>query len=220
MGKGVVSEVLPQYVGTAALTSNDYIHEIIEKADCILAVGHDVVEKPTNIIHDPRVDLIHINFFPADVDQLYAPDLEVVGDIGNTFWQLYEAEALHADLRNFEDLYTTLTEKNKKIEQHTLDEYKEDMLGPRRLAKELRQLLAEDDILTLDNGLYKVWLARNYPAIIPNTVILDNALATMGAGYSVAMEAKLLNPDKQVVCVCGDGGLIMNLGDLETVVRL
>jgi len=52
---------------------------------------------------------------------------------------------------------------------------------PRRLAKELREVLADDDILALDNGLYKVWLARNYTARNPNTILLDNALATMGA---------------------------------------
>ncbi len=78
----------------------------------------------------------------------------------------------------------------------------------------------EDAILTLDNGLYKVWLARNYPATHPNTVLLDNALATMGAGYSAAIAAKLLHPEKQVVCVAGDGGFMMNLGDFETAVRL
>ncbi len=94
MGKGVVDETLPQCLGTAALTSKDYIHDAIDQADCIIAVGHDVVEKPTNIIHKDAVDLIHISFVPAEVDQLYAPTLEVIGDIGNTFWQLSE----HTDL--------------------------------------------------------------------------------------------------------------------------
>jgi len=82
---------------------------------------------------------------------------------------------------------------------------------PRKLAKDLREILNDEDILTLDNGLYKVWLARNYPARKPNTILLDNALATMGAGYASAMEAKRLNPDSNVVCVTGDGGLVMNL---------
>lgn len=78
----------------------------------------------------------------------------------------------------------------------------------------------EEDIITLDNGLYKVWVARNYPAYHPNTVLLDNALATMWAWYSSAMEAKRINPGKNVVCITWDGGLVMNLGDLETIVRL
>ncbi len=91
---------------------------------------------------------------------------------------------------------------------------------PRRLAKELREVLAVDDILALDNGLYKVWIARNYRARKPNTILLDNALATMGAWYASAMEAKRLHPDKKVVCVTWDGGLVMNLWDIETAVRM
>ena len=220
MGKWVVNETLPQCIGTAALTTNDYIHDVIAKADCILAVGHDVVEKPTNVIHDENVELIHINFFPADVDQFYAPTLEVVGDIGNTFWQLFESNELNAELRNFDDIYTLNQKNRQKIADQTEKEYAQKILGPKRLARELRAIMHPGDILALDNGLYKVRLARNYRAAEPNTVLLDNALATMGAGYSAAMAAKLLYPDKNVVCVVGDGGFMMNLGDLETAVRL
>ncbi len=86
--------------------------------------------------------------------------------------------------------------------------------------EELRAAMGEDDIIALDNGWYKIWIARNYPAYRPNTVLLDNALATMGAGLPAAMMAKMLHPDRRVVCVTGDGGLLMNLGDLETAVRL
>jgi len=220
MGKWVVNELLPQYIGTAALTSNDYIHDVINMSDCILAVGHDVIEKPTNIIHDPKVQLIHINFSSADIDQLYAPDLEVVWDIGNTFWQLFEHKDFSENTWNFEDIYA-VCEKNKiKLEKHLQDEYTHNTLGPRRLAKELREIMNEKDILALDNGLYKVWIARNYPAVSNNTVLLDNALATMGAGYSAAMAAKLIHPEQQVVCLTGDGWFMMNLGDFETAVRL
>ena len=80
--------------------------------------------------------------------------------------------------------------------------------------------IQDDDILTLDNGLYKVWLARNYPARKPNTILLDNALATMWAWYASAIEAKRINPDVNVVCVTGDGWLVMNLWDIETAVRM
>ena len=75
----------------------------------------------------------------------------------------------------------------------------------------LRENMNPSDILTLDNGLYKVWIARNYPCYEPNTLILDNALATMGAGLSSAMAAKMEYSDRNIVCVTGDGGLVMNL---------
>lgn len=218
MGKGVVSEDLPQCLGTAALTSGDYIHEIIEQADCILTIGYDLVEKPGMIKHNQEI--IHINFFSAIIDQLYTPSLEVIGDIGNTLWQLYESDELHSDLWDFTEIYIHNKKNKLRIEQTTQEEYTHKILWPRRLAKDLRKILQPSDILALDNGLYKVWLARNYQAMEPNTVLLDNALATMGAGIGTSIIAKMLNPNKQVVCVVGDGWLVMNLGDLKTAVNL
>ena len=84
----------------------------------------------------------------------------------------------------------------------------------------VREVLPEDGIVTLDNGIYKIWFARNYKCYLPNTLLLDNALATMGAGLSSAMLAKFINPDKKVISVCGDGGFMMNSQELETAVRL
>jgi acetolactate synthase-1/2/3 large subunit len=85
---------------------------------------------------------------------------------------------------------------------------------------DLRKVVPSDGILSLDNGMYKIWFARNYPAHEPNTVLLDNALATMGAGLPVAIAAKLVHPERKVVAICGDGGFMMNSQELETAVRL
>ena len=75
-------------------------------------------------------------------------------------------------------------------------------------------------IIALDNGVYKIWFARNYKAHAPNSVLLDNALATMGAGLPSAMAAKIVHPDRMVTAICGDGGFMMNSQELETAVRL
>ena len=80
--------------------------------------------------------------------------------------------------------------------------------------------MPSDGIIALDNGMYKIWFARNYPAYCPNTVLLDNALATMGAGLSSAMAAKLVYPQRKVMAICGDGGFMMNSQEMETAVRL
>ena len=80
--------------------------------------------------------------------------------------------------------------------------------------------MPEDGIVALDNGMYKIWFARNYRTWVPNTLLLDNALATMGAGLPSAMMAAMLHPDRRVLAVCGDGGFMMNSQELETAVRL
>ena len=91
---------------------------------------------------------------------------------------------------------------------------------PQFFVRAAREAMPDDGIIALDNGMYKIWFARNYKAYGPNTVLLDNALATMGAGLPSAMAAKMVHPDKAVMAVCGDGGFMMNLQDLETAVRL
>jgi len=80
--------------------------------------------------------------------------------------------------------------------------------------------MPSDGIIALDNGVYKIWFARNYKAHQPNTVLLDNALATMGAGLPSAMAARLVHPGQKVMAICGDGGFMMNSQEMETAVWL
>ena len=81
------------------------------------------------------------------------------------------------------------------------------------------QVIPEDGIISLDNGVYKIWFARQFETLQSNTLLLDNALATMGAGLPCAIAAKLVHPEKVVVAVCGDGGFMMNSQEIETALR-
>ncbi len=219
MGKGVVDESLPQYLGTWALTSWDSLHKVIDQADCVLAVGYDGIEKPATILDRCNTTLIHINFSPAQIDQTYQPTLQVIGDIGSTFWQLYES-TLDTSHRDFTDMYADAQAYHADMQHKTETELAQSTVWLRALAHILRQHLWAQDVLALDNGLYKLWLTRNFPAYSANTFLVDNALATMGAGVSIGMAVRLLDKEHEVVCVVGDGGLMMNLGDLQTAVTL
>jgi len=221
MGKGVVGEDLPQYIGTAALTDKDYIHWAIQKADLILSVGYDPIEKPTHLIGEGGTKTIHINFYYSPVDEVYEPYLEIIGDIGNIFWHLCEEE-IDTSNWDFTEIYSTVEQYREQMTANIREEIASprNILGPRQLVSDVRSVLDENDIVALDNGLYKVWFGRNYTTFKPNTLLLDNALATMWAGLASGMEAKRLCPKKNVVVVTGDGWLVMNLGDLETAVRL
>jgi len=103
---------------------------------------------------------------------------------------------------------------------HSLDDDASFPMLPQRVVADVRKVLKDDGIVTLDNGMFKLWFARHYHAHQPNTLLLDNALATMGAGLPSAIACALMYPDRQVVAVCGDGGFMMNSQELETAVRL
>jgi acetolactate synthase-1/2/3 large subunit len=217
MGKGVVDERHPKFLGTAALSDSDFIHCAIDRADLIINIGHDVIEKPPFFMEQGGKNVIHVNFFPAQVDDVYFPQLNVVGDIATSVNHIahHISDTSNWDLAYYERI------KNE-VDSH-LSKYAKDNrfpVLPQRLVNIIRDILPGDGIVTLDNGIYKIWFARNYKCYLPNTLLLDNALAAMGAGLPSAMAAKLINPDKKVISVCGDGGFMMNSQELETAVRL
>ncbi|WP_088347140.1 MULTISPECIES: acetolactate synthase large subunit [Rhodomicrobium] len=216
MGKGAVDGVSHLFLGTAALSQDDYIHRIIEKADMILAIGHDTVEKPPFIMHDSGPTVIHMDFNIADIDMIYRPQLEVVGDIGDS------ATRLSRRLQGARFDVGPLLEKRKALWARIAEGADDERfpIAPQRLVADVRKVLPDDGILSLDNGMYKIWFARNYRTHVANTLLLDNALASMGAGLPAAIEAALLYPERKVVAVCGDGGFMMNSQELETAIRL
>ncbi len=217
MGKGVVDEDSELYLGTAALSSGDYVHCAIEKADLIVNIGHDVVEKPPFFMEPDGQTVIHINYKAAEVDQVYFPQLEVIGDIAGSVERL--GSRLDGKLQCDRSYYTALHHEIASHISETSDDERFPMV-PQRVVADVRSVMARDDIVALDNGIYKIWFARNYIAHEPGTILLDNALATMGAGLPSAMMAAMLAPGGRVLAVCGDGGFMMNSQELETAVRL
>ena len=217
MGKGVLDEDSPLWLGNAALSDHDFVHRAIDSADCIVNIGHDVIEKPPFFMREGKRKVIHVNYEGAEVDAVYFPQIEVVGDIANAVWQLGETlqPQPHWDFGFFNRVREALV---ANIAERAGDD-RFPLTGP-RLVADVRRAMGDEDIVCLDNGLYKIWFARNYRCRLPNTLLLDNALATMGAGLPSAIAARIVHPDRNVLAVCGDGGFMMNSQELETAVRL
>jgi acetolactate synthase-1/2/3 large subunit len=217
MGKGVVDERNPLFLGNATISSNDFLHQAIGNADLIINVGHDVVEKPPFFMDHGSFEVIHVNYVAASVDSVYYPQLGLIGDIANSAYQLKEKimPQSHWDFEHFMHV-------KKHLEKHLLEGINDDRfpIYPQRLVADVRKVMPSDGIIALDNGVYKIWFARNYKAHEPNTVLLDNALATMGAGLPSAIMCKIVYPNRKVMAICGDGGFMMNSQELETAVRL
>ncbi len=218
MGKGAVDERHARSLGTAALSDQDYLHCAIERADLIINVGHDVSEKPPFLMQRGGQTVIHISYFPAEMDDVYFPQHEVIGCTTTNMHMLADAiePSSSWDFDYFERVRGEI-EKHVFTEKADADEFPN---VPQRIVADLRQAMPDNGILSLDNGMYKIWFARNYQAHEPNTVLLDNALATMGAGLPAAIAAKIVHPDRKVVAICGDGGFMMNSQEMETAVRL
>ncbi len=236
MGKGIIDERSAYSLGTAALSDHDYLHCAIDRADVIINVGHDLVEKPPFFMNQGGMQVIHINYSPADIDEVYFPQHEVIGDIGTSLAQLLQL--VHAGqgrqhcvagamdgtgaINSSGPGHDYFQRLHEEINTHVYCAHGHNRFPdtPQRIVSDVRNTVADSSIISLDNGMYKIWFARNFKAIQPDSLLLDNALAAMGAGLPVAIAAKLLYPERQVVAVCGDGGFMMNSQEMETAIRL
>ena len=229
MGKGFSSQVsediaaggsgaqpIDLWMGTAALSDRDYVHTAIDRADLIITIGHDTVEKPPFIMGPGGPAVIHVSYTPANVEEVYFPQASVVGDVGPSLSLL--ADRLEGQLPNASALLPMRADILSRISAGA-DEPRFPPT-PQRIVADVRAVMPDDGIVALDNGMYKIWFARNYRAPVSNTLLLDNALATMGAGLPSAMMAAILYPQRRVLAVCGDGGFMMNSQEVETAVRL
>ena len=217
MGKGVENENSELYIGTTALSSGDYVHKALMASDTIIMLGHDTIEKPPIILTPDTHKVIHINFSSADIDDVYIPTYEIVGDVSHTLWALAEQIKIRKDW-DFNYFFKMRDALKKNIE--TGSKNNNFPIIPARIVGDVYDVMPEDGVLALDNGMYKLWFARNYKAREQNCVLLDNALATMGAGLSSGIATKIIFPEKKVLVVAGDGGIMMNIAELETAHRL
>ncbi|MFT7470980.1 MAG: acetolactate synthase-1/2/3 large subunit [Kiritimatiellia bacterium] len=217
MGKGVVDEMSDLFLGCTALSQDDFVHRAIEKADLLINAGHDVVEKPPFLMKEDGFEVIHINFIPAKMDPVYFPQAEVIGDIANSIWRLVSTitPQKHWDFKCFKEVKSVLDEHILRNTQ--ADDFP---MLPERVVHDVAKAVGEEAVLSLDNGLYKIWFARNFKSRRHNSMLLDNALASMGAGLPGAMAACIAQPKRNVLAICGDGGFMMNSQEMETAVRL
>ncbi|MDX9746454.1 MAG: acetolactate synthase large subunit [Syntrophales bacterium] len=214
MGKGIIPDDCSTSLFATGIHLRDYVHCGMDRADLVITVGYHPVEYPPSIWNDSvNRTIIHIGFAPSDTDPNLNPDLEIIGDIATTIRELGKRLP---EKRSFPVFAKTRAIIQSKIDADILNTWPP---PPQTIVRKVRETLGRGDILALDNGIYKLWFSRLYPTYESNTLLLDNALATMGAGLPTALAAKMLAPEKKVLAVCGDGGFMINSQELETLRR-
>jgi len=218
MGKGAVSDQLPQSLLAVGLGFKDYVMEAMEKADLVISIGYDIAEySPDSWNPKNKKKLIHIDFEPAEIYENYLPDIELLGDISLTVKALLQRDT---------DFVKTNTEWYQPIRKRILKDIKsytlkaKDKFTVPGTLNLVREILAEDDIVISDVGAHKMWIARNYPTYCSNGCIISNGLASMGISLPGGIAASLIDGNRKVVSMMGDGGFMMNVQELETATRL
>lgn len=212
MAKGILPETHPLYAGTLDMACNGFVWDFLRQADLLLAVGFDAVEliKPWSL----TAPTIHIDTVP-NTDQVYGAEIEIVGDIAAILdaisdagadgerWSHAEVGAHRARLR---ELYSAGRVTGR--------------MNPSDVVDAVRAAMPENTIVTTDVGSHKLLVGQGWTAHTPRSVLMSNGLSSMGFSLPAAITAKLMCPDRPVVCFTGDGGLAMVQGELRVAASL
>ncbi len=221
MGKGCVDWQSEQSLFTIGLQAKDHAACAIDAADVVICLGYDLVEYHPRLwnTNGQNHQIVHIDFLPAEVDEDYRVDVEVVGDLAHALWMMNER--VHADPLNLDlsQQQAVRREMLADIEEHSHDTA-EGVIKPQKALWDVRQAMGPADIVLSDVGAHKMWIARYYQCVEPNTCLISNGFCSMGFAFPGAIAAKMVNPDKRVMAICGDAGFMMNVQDLETARRL
>ena len=244
MAKGVISDKSERHLQTIGIQDTDNLLIALREADLVIAIGYDLVEySPKNWNRNLDKKIIHIDFTPAEVETYYPPDIEIAADIGYTIDAILheltkekEVEKEKIESRKINNNNSSLNSIDipyfeipdifieiKKQFQERIEKFKDDFsypINPMKLVIDVRNALEDNDIVISDVGAHKLWIAKIYNTYIPNTCLITNGFCSMGFALPGAIAAQLVRPNQKVVVMCGDGGFLMNVQELETAVRL
>jgi acetolactate synthase-1/2/3 large subunit len=215
-GKGVMPDDHPNSIGTLGFMRHDYVNFGFDNADVVIAVGYELQEfDPVRI--NPQADkkIIHIHRFPAEVDMHYSVDVGIIGDISASLSALTDALAGRRFDRGADipgsGLLADEFARGQQDSRYPL--------SPQRLVADTRAALGRNDVVLVDTGATKMWMARLYPTYERNTCLVSNGLSTMSFALPGALGVKLARPESKVLAVVGDGAFLMNSQEIETAVR-
>jgi acetolactate synthase-1/2/3 large subunit len=215
-GKGVFPDDHPQALGAVGFMRHDYVNFGFDQADAIIAVGYELQEfDPVRINPHSDKKIIHIHRFPAEVDLHYEVEVGLQSDISHTLDALAEAVGtrFEPDIpeQRIREMIASELERGREDDRFPL--------APARVVADTRAALGRDDIVLVDTGALKMWMARLYPTYEPNTCLISNGLSTMAWTLPGAIGAKVARPDASVLVATGDGAFMMNSQEIETALR-
>jgi len=225
MGKGAISDRLPQSLRSTGLGFRDHVNDAIDGADLLVCVGFDIAELPPERLNPSgKKPIVHIDFAPAEVYASYSPEVEVVCDISDALWQIdraLEAEPADHDSEWWLPIRARFDDDVRRDRLPPSSEWREGqrMTVPGALHV-IRHVLPDDGLILSDVGSHKMWIARNFPVYEAGTCIISNGLASMGIALPGAIAGALADPGRPIVACMGDGGALMNVQELETAKRL
>ncbi|MEC9344923.1 MAG: acetolactate synthase large subunit [Pseudomonadota bacterium] len=222
MGKGAIPRSSEYCLFTMGLQGKDHANVAIDKADTIISVGYDLVEySPSHWNKTKGKKIVHIDFWPAEVDTDYDATVDIQGDIADALWQINKELDDRGITRPPFEISRVKPLRDRILDDFAMEKDSTDFpMKPQKVLWDVREVLGEEDILLSDVGAHKMWISRYYQCDTPNTCLISNGFCTMGFAMPGSIGAKFARPQSKVLAINGDAGFMMNVQDIETAARL
>ena len=219
MAKGAISDRHRLALATTGVADDQYSTCGFAQSDLVIAIGYDLVEyEPAAWHRDSAQRILHVDSLPAAIDDAYRPAHSIVGDLTDSLTCLADGLRASGDAV----VGDWARELRGQMQSHAAEDARagDFPIKPQRLLHDLREVMADEDILISDVGAHKVWIAHLWRSYLPDTCIISNGFAAMGIALPGAIAARLAYPARRVVAATGDAGLLMNCQEIETALRL
>jgi acetolactate synthase I/II/III large subunit len=222
MAKGAVDPSAPYSLFTIGLGTKDRANYAIDESDLVITLGVDMVEYHPSLWNADRSKrIIHADFIPAEIDENYLPEIELIGDLAQTL------EMLNARLGTLNAPLAFDLDSQRTVREAVLADFAEysndatrGRIRPQKVLWDVSRALNPEDIVLSDVGAHKMWIARYLNRQEPNTCLIPNGFCSMGFALPGAIGANLVDPERRILAISGDAGFLMNVQEMETARRL
>jgi acetolactate synthase-1/2/3 large subunit len=218
MGLGAYPAPDPQWLGMLGMHGTRAANYGMDEADLIIAIGARFDDRITGKLSEfaPRAKFIHIDVDPAEISKNVPAHIPIVGDALDVLPKLAsEYRSLKADSSRLDEWWKTIDGWRERYPL-TYEDSADSEIKPQFMVEELYRATNGDAIITSDVGQHQMWAAQYYHFSKPRRWLNSGGLGTMGFGLPAAIGAKVAMPDEQVVCLAGDGSLIMVVQEMAT----
>ena len=218
MGLGAFPAPHEQWLGMLGMHGTRAANYAMDEADLIVAIGARFDDRITGKLSEfaPHAKFVHIDIDPAEISKNVPAHIPIVGDAKDVLPKLTnEYRALAADTERLSEWWDRIHGWREKYPL-TYEDSTDEEIKPQFMVEEMYRATNGDAIITSDVGQHQMWAAQYYHFAKPNRWLNSGGLGTMGFGLPSAIGAKVAMPDEEVVCLAGDGSLVMVCQEFAT----
>lgn len=215
MGKGAIPSSHPLYIGNVGMHGSYACNKAINECDVMFSIGTRFNDRITGKLSEfaPNSKIIHIDIDSASISRNIIVNIPIVADAKDAIKEIIPLAKKHDTAKWVEQIKTWDKKHPLKIEKTS-----DDTISPQVIIEKINESFP-DAIVVTDVGQHQMWTTQYIEMNENKKLITSGGLGTMGFGLPAAIGAQIGNPNKRVVCICGDGGFQMNIQEMATAVQ-